>query len=236
MNLFKKIELSSGENAESFYFKANPLISINSNIKKNDFLANYSFNIKSLSKKLFSPFSGKIKYIFESKEIKLVYSNAELPEESVIKVFEVEECAHSIIYNDICSECFELRPHHENFKLNENEKLTVDKNFIKEKLDNMLAGKKLILLLDLDNTVLHSLQTSKNKIAEFLENSNDSGFYFLNFDGKEQMILKLRPFFWEFGEKVKDLFEIYVYTFGTRQYAEKVLSQIDPKEIILKVI
>lgn len=57
--------------------------------------------------------------------------------------------------------------------------------------------------------------------------------WLMDFSG-QYYILKIRPFLREFLENSSKKFEIFVYTFGTREYALRILSLIDSKEEILK--
>lgn len=231
-----KVGITPGPNPEILYFQPAPNIKIGKKVKKDTYLGSYSFNNNSLSKKILSPASGELKFIFNQGEHKLTteQSSTFLAQEAY--VFLIEECSHSIIFNEICSECLEPRPHHQSFKLNHNEKVTVDAKFIKQKIDTFLDNRKLIVLLDLDNTILHSQQASPSTIFEFMSKNKDQNVKHLILDNSCNLIVKIRPNFIEFGKKLNESFEVYVYTFGTRSYAEKVIQLVDPDEIVLKVL
>lgn len=76
--------------------------------------------------------------------------------------------------------------------------------------------KKLILILDLDQTVLHTSLTQMNCDFEF--KLSTWIFY-----------VKLRPHLKSFLQKVSRLFEIHVYTMGTREYASSICAILDPQ-------
>lgn len=48
--------------------------------------------------------------------------------------------------------------------------------------------------------------------------------------GNLYFAVKLRPYLTEFLEELSDLFDITVYTFGTRNYALEILKIVDPEE------
>ena len=51
------------------------------------------------------------------------------------------------------------------------------------------------------------------------------------------MFVNVRPYCFYFLEKIKENFDVYIYTASIKEYAEKVIQNIlDPKgEIILKI-
>ena len=95
-------------------------------------------------------------------------------------------------------------------------------------VDNMLAQCKAIIILDLDNTILHSTEISDldlNTVVGLDE------FYlipklecpFQQEKGKRDLIVvKMRPYFKQFIYVLSKLYEIYVYTKGTRVYAQEI--------------
>jgi FCP1-like phosphatase family protein len=44
------------------------------------------------------------------------------------------------------------------------------------------------------------------------------------------MVVKLRPFVREFLEEVNKMFNLYIYTMGSRNYATKVAKILDPED------
>ncbi|CAN8275961.1 unnamed protein product [Cochlearia groenlandica] len=95
--------------------------------------------------------------------------------------------------------------------------------------------KKLHLVLDLDHTLIHTVSVSQlSKKEKYLLQEVDSRLdLWTVFDkGQEpndvEMIIKLRPFLREFLQEANKLFYLHVYTMGSRDYAETVLSLIDP--------
>ncbi|XP_010477263.1 PREDICTED: RNA polymerase II C-terminal domain phosphatase-like 4 [Camelina sativa] len=90
--------------------------------------------------------------------------------------------------------------------------------------------KKLHLVLDLDHTLLHSVTVSRlSKAEEYLlgESYSRNDLWTLG----TEMLIKLRPFVHEFLKEANELFSMYVYTMGNRDYAQAVLKLIDPKKV-----
>jgi RNA polymerase II subunit A-like phosphatase len=48
-------------------------------------------------------------------------------------------------------------------------------------------------------------------------------------------LLKFRPFLMTFLFEISNYFEIFVYTFGTKKYATKILEILDSNQDILKL-
>ncbi|KAI8608137.1 hypothetical protein BC830DRAFT_35650 [Chytriomyces sp. MP71] len=95
--------------------------------------------------------------------------------------------------------------------------------------------RKLSLILDLDQTVIHA--TVDPTVGEWLKHSNSDHRYpelndvhhFTLPDGNPTIYyIKLRPGTFEFLEKAFKLFEMHVYTMGTRHYANAVAKILDP--------
>lgn len=81
--------------------------------------------------------------------------------------------------------------------------------------------KKLVLLVDLDQTLLH---TTHEKVDE-----NDLNIHsFRLWAGHPVYHTKLRPHLNEFLRRVSNLYELHIFTFGCRKYAHKIASIIDP--------
>lgn len=98
----------------------------------------------------------------------------------------------------------------------------------KELKTMLMKEKKLILILDLDNTVLHS-----RTINGFVHSPTYNGRIYKNLDlfqiplsGKPDgpcTHTKFRPFVKEFIQMIQPYFKIYIYTMGTRLYATNVM-------------
>ncbi len=102
----------------------------------------------------------------------------------------------------------------------------------------LLASRKLSLVVDLDQTIIHAAvdptiaEWQKDKDNPNYEAVKDVRAFQLIDDGPGMRgcwyYIKLRPGLEEFLEQVSQLFELHIYTMGTRQYAEQIANIVDP--------
>ena len=71
------------------------------------------------------------------------------------------------------------------------------------------SNKQYTLVLDLDETLIH-----------FKPNPNN----------EESGTIKIRPFLMEFLEKIKDYYELVVFTAATQEYADPIINALDPNQ------
>lgn len=102
----------------------------------------------------------------------------------------------------------------------------------------LLAARKLSLVVDLDQTIIHAAVDPT--IAEWQrdkDNPNhdavkDVRAFQLVEDGPGMRgcwyYIKLRPGLTEFLENIAQLYELHIYTMGTRQYAQQIANIVDP--------
>lgn len=96
-------------------------------------------------------------------------------------------------------------------------------------LQNLLGRKKLCLVLDLDNTLLHTTHIDTlSAEEEYLKQSDCLESNLLIW---KPLITKLRPFVREFLEEASKLFELYIYTMGDRNYALRMAEFLDPENV-----
>ncbi|EOA37741.1 hypothetical protein CARUB_v10012534mg [Capsella rubella] len=92
-----------------------------------------------------------------------------------------------------------------------------------------LNKKKLHLVLDLDHTLLHSVMVSRlSEAEEYLLRESYFRGDLLMLD--REMLIKLRPYLHEFLREANELFCMYVYTMGNRDYVQAVLKVITRDE------
>ncbi|ESQ47935.1 hypothetical protein EUTSA_v10022155mg [Eutrema salsugineum] len=100
-----------------------------------------------------------------------------------------------------------------------------------------LNEKKLHLVLDLDHTLLHTIRVSslteaeKYLIEEAGSNTRDDLRKLKAKGDPMEYLTKLRPFVRDFLKEANEMFTMYVYTKGNRDYAKAILDVIDPKQI-----
>ncbi|KAL9126407.1 MAG: hypothetical protein Q9217_004535 [Psora testacea] len=102
----------------------------------------------------------------------------------------------------------------------------------------LLASKKLSLVVDLDQTIIHA--TVDPTVADWQKDSEnpnheavkDVRAFLLKDDGPGNKgcwyYVKLRPGLEQFLENVSKIYELHIYTMGTRQYAKNIADIIDP--------
>ena len=87
---------------------------------------------------------------------------------------------------------------------------------------------KYTLVLDMDETLIHFLYKNKN-------NNNILKFNMIDQNDIMQIgMFLLRPYAKLFFEKLKDLYEIIIFTNGTKEYCDRILELIDPKQEYIK--
>ena len=102
----------------------------------------------------------------------------------------------------------------------------------------LLATKKLSLVVDLDQTIIHA--TVDPTVAEWQKDGSnpnneavkDVRSFLLKDDGPGNRgcwyYVKLRPGLETFLENIAKIYELHIYTMGTRQYAKHIADIIDP--------
>ena len=104
----------------------------------------------------------------------------------------------------------------------------LEKSFVNDYLEK----KKLILLLDLDNTIIHTSQVrispEEIKYLKSLYNNYFSKIPIKNeFNRYDYIYVKFRPFLKTFLKNIKDKYQIFIYTQGTKEYATSIIQYIN---------
>ncbi|PVH87912.1 hypothetical protein DL98DRAFT_509436 [Cadophora sp. DSE1049] len=104
----------------------------------------------------------------------------------------------------------------------------------------LLAHKKLSLVVDLDQTIIHACieptvgEWQRDKTSPNYEAVKDVRSFQLNDDGPRGLAsgcwyyIKMRPGLTEFLAKISEMYELHVYTMGTRAYAINIAKIVDP--------
>jgi RNA polymerase II subunit A C-terminal domain phosphatase len=102
----------------------------------------------------------------------------------------------------------------------------------------LLAARKLSLVVDLDQTIIHAAvdptiaEWQKDKDNPNYEAVKDVKAFQLIDDGPGMRgcwyYIKLRPGLMEFLESISQIYELHIYTMGTRQYAQQIANIVDP--------
>ena len=106
----------------------------------------------------------------------------------------------------------------------------------------LLSSKKLSLVVDLDQTIIHA--TVDPTVAEWKKDTDNPNHNAVKDVRAFQLVddgpgakgcwyyIKLRPGLNEFLENVSKIYELHIYTMGTRAYAQNIANIIDPERKI----
>lgn len=102
----------------------------------------------------------------------------------------------------------------------------------------LLSSRKLSLVVDLDQTIIHA--TVDPTVGEWMQDKDNPNYQALSDVRAFQLVddgpgmrgcwyyVKLRPGLEDFLENIAELFELHIYTMGTRAYAQHIAGIIDP--------
>lgn len=130
--------------------------------------------------------------------------------------------------------------------VHDNVSLTVSQNEAtrveEEAKRRLLALKKLSLVVDLDQTIIHA--TVDPTVEEWQNDEDNPNHEAVKDVRKFKLVddgpgargcwyyIKLRPGLKEFLENVSKLYELHIYTMGTRLYAQNIANIVDPERKI----
>lgn len=133
------------------------------------------------------------------------------------------ECTHAVRMGTLCGLCgadiaeedhmFCALYNTDNIRITQEEALAS----YNKRLRTLEAQQRLIMVLDLDQTILHTVCN-----APALRDTTT-----FSIDGNRYCV-KFRPGLQQMLDRVSRLYEIYVYTMGTRVYAQSIVDAIDP--------
>lgn len=152
----------------------------------------------------------------------------------------LESCPHDTFYVNLCLKCgFKKTEEYENqaksygflasdfsYSLKRAESLE------KSVVNNYLNNQKLILFLDLDNTIIHTspikiVQDDINKLQETYKEYFAKVPIKNEFKRTDTILVKFRPFLKTFLKNIKNKYEIYIYTQGTKEYATGIIQYVN---------
>ncbi|GAX83989.1 hypothetical protein CEUSTIGMA_g11414.t1 [Chlamydomonas eustigma] len=102
-------------------------------------------------------------------------------------------------------------------------------------VSRLMSERKLVLVLDLDHTLLNSVRISDVSqdevvhLERIMASEADSPKRLLYCLRDKNLWTKLRPFVHELLEELKDLYELHIYTMGDKQYAAEIRGILDPR-------
>ncbi|XP_049850843.1 uncharacterized protein LOC126324030 isoform X2 [Schistocerca gregaria] len=117
-----------------------------------------------------------------------------------------------------------IHPLDSDFRL---EKDVAQRHFEKHK-DELLSQNRLILMLDLDQTLLHATTLGTSNIEyKDIQELVKRGIHVITLSGtKENLLVKFRPGLKQFLLHIHKLYEIYICTLGNLRYAQCVVDLI----------
>lgn len=145
-------------------------------------------------------------------------------------IFSINPCKHPELFQEnICTNCSEIIENSSNMNdIKDHCHLLIKSVTIRDESEKkryallekqaFLDKKQLILILDLDNTLIHAVKVLKNFDNKVFEGEQDIYEWLVNTN--EKFLIKLRPYLSEFFEKIKNKYTCFLYTSGTRSYAD----------------
>ncbi|XP_005373173.2 PREDICTED: RNA polymerase II subunit A C-terminal domain phosphatase isoform X2 [Chinchilla lanigera] len=94
----------------------------------------------------------------------------------------------------------------------------------REDQQRLHRNRKLVLMVDLDQTLIHTTEQHCPQM------SNKGIFHFQLGRGEPMLHTRLRPHCKDFLEKIAKLYELHVFTFGSRLYAHTIAGFLDPEK------
>uniref|UniRef100_A0A9J8AY06 RNA polymerase II subunit A C-terminal domain phosphatase n=1 Tax=Cyprinus carpio carpio TaxID=630221 RepID=A0A9J8AY06_CYPCA len=163
-----------------------------------------------------------------------------IPPGSVIA--KVEECSHPVVMKGLCAECGQdlTQLQSKNGKqqvpvstatvsmVHSVPELMVSseqaEQLGREDQQRLHRNRKLVLMVDLDQTLIHTTEQHCQHM------SNKGIFHFQLGRGEPMLHTRLRPHCKDFLEKIAKLYELHVFTFGSRLYAHTIAGFLDPEK------
>ncbi|KAE8152672.1 hypothetical protein BDV25DRAFT_150569 [Aspergillus avenaceus] len=171
-----------------------------------------------------------------------------------VEVVEIDEpCAHEVQFGGLCAECGKdmtestyntevadsmrapIQMVHDNTALTVSEKEAT--RVEEDAKRRLLSDRKLSLVVDLDQTIIHA--TVDPTVGDWMEDKDNPNHEALGDVRAFQLVdegpgghgcwyfVKLRPGLESFLQNVSELFELHIYTMGTRAYAKHIADIID---------
>uniref|UniRef100_A0A8C6TLD0 RNA polymerase II subunit A C-terminal domain phosphatase n=1 Tax=Neogobius melanostomus TaxID=47308 RepID=A0A8C6TLD0_9GOBI len=157
-------------------------------------------------------------------------------------IVKVEECSHPIVMKGLCAECGQDLTQLQSANGKQQAPISTAtvsmvhsvpelmvsseqaEQLGREDQQRLHRNKKLVLMVDLDQTLIHTTE------QHCLRLSNKGIFHFQLGRGEPMLHTRLRPHCKEFLEKIAKLYELHVFTFGSRLYAHTIAGFLDPEK------
>lgn len=142
-------------------------------------------------------------------------------------MFDPDQCTHDVYIKGLCGNCgikLDCPQSSSVSMVHSVPELKVSENYArqiaKREQIRLIEDRKLVLLVDLDQTILHTTN-------EMLKVKNDEIYTFNLWNGHPTFNTKLRPYLDQFLERMSSIYEMHIFTFACRRYAHKISSIID---------
>ncbi|KAJ7991375.1 hypothetical protein DPEC_G00283160 [Dallia pectoralis] len=152
-------------------------------------------------------------------------------------IVRVEECSHPVVMKGLCAECgqdlTQMQSNNGRQQAHISMVHSVPELMVsseqaeqlgREDQQRLHRNKKLVLMVDLDQTLIHTTEQHCPRM------SNKGIFHFQLGRGEPMLHTRLRPHCKEFLEKIAKLYELHVFTFGSRLYAHTIAGFLDPEK------
>ncbi|XP_072531578.1 RNA polymerase II subunit A C-terminal domain phosphatase isoform X2 [Salminus brasiliensis] len=157
-------------------------------------------------------------------------------------IVRIEECNHPIVMKGLCAECGQDLTQLQNKDGKQQAPISTAtvsmvhsvpelmvsseqaEQLGKEDQKRLQRNRKLVLMVDLDQTLIHTTEQHCQRM------SNKGIFHFQLGRGEPMLHTRLRPYCKEFLEKIAKMYELHVFTFGSRLYAHTIAGFLDPEK------
>ncbi|XP_035173981.1 RNA polymerase II subunit A C-terminal domain phosphatase [Oxyura jamaicensis] len=154
----------------------------------------------------------------------------------------LEGCSHPVVMKGLCAECGQDLTQIQSKNGKQNVPLSTAtvsmvhsvpelkvsseqaEQLGREDQQRLHRNRKLVLMVDLDQTLIHTTEQHCQQM------SNKGIFHFQLGRGEPMLHTRLRPHCKEFLEKIAKLYELHVFTFGSRLYAHTIAGFLDPEK------
>ncbi|XP_062867634.1 RNA polymerase II subunit A C-terminal domain phosphatase isoform X2 [Trichomycterus rosablanca] len=157
-------------------------------------------------------------------------------------IAKIEECSHPIVMKGLCAECgLDLTQLQSR---NGKQQVPVSTAMVsivhsvpelmvsseqaeqlgREDQKRLHRNRKLVLMVDLDQTLIHTTEQHCQRL------SSKGIFHFRLGRGEPMLHTRLRPYCKEFLEKISKMYELHVFTLGSRLYAHTIAGFLDPEK------
>ncbi|KAJ4918995.1 hypothetical protein JOQ06_024732 [Pogonophryne albipinna] len=151
-------------------------------------------------------------------------------------IIRIEECSHPIVMKGLCAECGQDLTQLQS--TNGKQHIPISTATVsmvhsvpelmvsseqaeqlgREDQQRLHRNRKLVLMVDLDQTLIHTTEQHCQRMSNKLGR------------GEPMLHTRLRPHCKAFLEKIAKLYELHVFTFGSRLYAHTIAGFLDPEK------